>query len=363
MRTTWSVAAVMTAALCVANLAGCSRAAAREVRLDAGRSLGTPITFRNLSLVPVYDTKATATGAYMTLDEGLKARRVTVRESPNGGDVNRLFVTNAGPKPVYLIAGEVVLGGQQDRCVGKDTVIPPSKRPIPITVFCVEHGRWSGEARFSDSARTVAAHKIRASAQEGAVAPVRGGDGPTAMAANARAARISEGQSKVWEEVAAKNRRFGAAPSSGTYRDVLQGTGGTSGASTAPYIKALASALPKDKRLAGVVVAVDGKVVAADVFGDTALFRKLFPKLLRSYASDAAEAAGGKAGRTKAVTASAARAFLAEAGKGKSSAVDRSADNTITRLETSKAMLFRSSSPAMGGAAAAKSLHENYLGK
>jgi hypothetical protein len=41
----------------------------------------------------------------------------------------------------------------------------------------------------------------------------------------------------------------------------------------------------------GVIVAVNGKVESMDVFESTPLFRKLWPKLLKSYALDAANAA------------------------------------------------------------------------
>src|SRR5579871_259551 len=64
--------------------------AAATVRLDAHRSLGTARQFRNLTLIPVYDSAARATDTYMTLDEGLKAKVVKVKESPGGGEVNTL---------------------------------------------------------------------------------------------------------------------------------------------------------------------------------------------------------------------------------------------------------------------------------
>lgn len=339
-------------AACASATFGCGKAASERVTVDTKRSLGAPVTYRNLSLVPVYDAGAPHSDTYMTLDEGLNARAVRVTEAPSGGDVNRLFVTNAGPKPLYLMAGEVVLGGQQDRCIGKDTVIPPDKRPIPITVYCVEHGRWSGRAEFAGSAGTVAGSAIRASAQDGSVVAAR--------TAGERASRLSDSQSKVWDHVAEKNRRFGAAPSTGTYRDVLQGTGGSSGKSMAPYVTALSEALPDDPPLTGVVVAINGKPLAADVFGEPALFRKLWPKLLKSYAADAAEAARVGAAVKLSTTATAAKAFLEGAATGKSKTVDRSHYGVVTRREGRRALVFET---APATPAASKPLHENYVGK
>src|SRR5436189_2963026 len=72
--------------------------------LDAHRSLGAPRSFRNLTLIPVYDSAARSTGDYVTLDEGLKAKWVFVKEAQGGGSVNTLYITNTGPKPVYIMA-------------------------------------------------------------------------------------------------------------------------------------------------------------------------------------------------------------------------------------------------------------------
>src|SRR5262245_10485419 len=128
------------------------RARTARIPLDKNRFLGTPKTFQNLTLIPVYAPGAKATNAFMTLDEGLKAKVVKVREAKDGGTVNVLYITNTGGKPLYIMAGEVVLGGQQDRSLGTDTIIPPNEKEVPVTAFCVEHGRWSGKVEFEQSA-------------------------------------------------------------------------------------------------------------------------------------------------------------------------------------------------------------------
>ena len=70
---------------------------AQTVSLDSHRTLGAPKTFRNLTLIPVYDLAAKPKGTYLTLDEGLQTKQVTVKESPDGGDVNTLYVSNVEP--------------------------------------------------------------------------------------------------------------------------------------------------------------------------------------------------------------------------------------------------------------------------
>lgn len=276
--------------------------------LDTTRSLGSPRRFRNLTLFPVYNTAARSTNTYTTLDEGLRARRVKVREAQGGGDVNTLYVSNTGAKPLYLMAGEVVLGRQQDRCLAKDTIIPPGKKGVPITIFCVEHGRWTGQEVFDASAQTVASADIRKSAQEGEFMAERASAPPAVggmvQPMRVATAPIGQAQEQVWAKVAQKNQSFKATPASGTYREVLNLSGGEARQSIAPYLKSLSGSLEPDPHLVGVVAAVNCKVVAADIFGDPTLFRKLWPKLLRSYAADAAENAGNKTLSRRPVTAS-----------------------------------------------------------
>jgi hypothetical protein len=340
------------------------------------RSLGAPKQFRNLTLIPVYDTAAKATGDYITLDEGLKAKLVFIKESRAGGEVNTLHVTNKGKKPLYLMAGEVVLGGQQDRCLGRDTIIPPGKRNQPVTVFCVEHGRWNGKGEFDRSAKAVASADIRASAQEGALAPpavvtgtVRRGRGAAneqAQQAGGRPAMagIGDAQGKVWQKVEEKNAKFKAQNATGTYRGVLEMSAGEAGKSVAPYEKALNSALGNDVTVVGVVAAINGRVVAADVFGDPGLFRKLWPKLLRSYAADAAEQASAAKKPMPAVTAASAKAFLTEASDAKSRTENKSDVSTSLRLESTNTLSYRlQPAKAAGAGGSPAALHENHIRK
>jgi hypothetical protein len=57
------------------------------------------------------------------------------------------------------------------------------------------------------------------------------------------------------------------------------------------YLDRLQSPVAAERQAVGVIVAINGKVTAADVFQSTPLFLKLWPKLLKSYALDAATAA------------------------------------------------------------------------
>src|SRR5205823_6905971 len=84
---------------------------------------------------------------FLTLQEALDQKKAVVNETSN---VNQLTVENvAGDVEIFLMTGDIVKGGKQDRAIAFDMIIPPKSGAIPIGSFCVEHGRWSqrgGEA-------------------------------------------------------------------------------------------------------------------------------------------------------------------------------------------------------------------------
>src|SRR5438477_402059 len=87
-------------------------------------ALGTPITYENVTIVPVTlaDFEHREADNYISLAEAKKNGWVEISEMPEGQEVNQLFVKNLGKRPLMLLAGELLLGGKQDRVVAKDTV-------------------------------------------------------------------------------------------------------------------------------------------------------------------------------------------------------------------------------------------------
>lgn len=336
-----------------------------RLKLDKHREIGQPSAFRNLTLIPIYDDTARPADTYMTLDEGMKSKQVSVKESKEGGDVNTLYVTNDGAKPLYLMGGEVVLGGQQDRCLARDTIILPGKHDVPVTVFCVEHGRWSGHREFDNSAPTVASIDIRSKAQNGEFyaaressnqihamtsRPVAGISGRevnriAAVDANtptraSSSGKVSSAQQQVWDKVAQKNMKLKTGSSTGTYRTALTLAGGDAQKSVPAYLKSLSDSLGKDSHLVGVAAAINGKVVAADIFDNPILFQKLWPKLLRSFAADAVENASSNGKSAQKVSSNQVKDFLIGATDAKSRIENKSDVSSTVRYESSQAVTF-----------------------
>jgi len=261
-----------------------------------------PITYENISIFPVVSSVSQDTSAFVTLDEGLSSGDVLVREQGSdgmarsrgtqvpqyntGASVNQLVLINRGKRPVLLLAGELVSGGKQDRIIAKDRIIAPGADPLPLDVFCVEHGRWSSGLQFS-AAKTMVHPSVR------------------------EQAAVNQSQSEVWESVRKGTTANVAAPPSASPRiaatdlaDVVSSTAPTQsyskmyqesrvGVSVDSFVDemqrrfARATSGSKGEHIVGVVVAYGGEVAWSDIFASGELFHHYWTKLLRSYAVEA----------------------------------------------------------------------------
>jgi hypothetical protein len=316
----------------------CQRQAqAGEVAAVAGYKVLEPIRHGNLTVFPVVAAKSYPTGEFLTLDEGLRSGEVVVTEAGNvqglirrhpmpevrhdGAQVNRLVLVNNSKRPLLLLAGEIVSGGKQDRVIGKDRIVPPESEPVDLSVFCVEPGRWVATTE----------HFGASQALYGGVASGPAGlpNAPPPMALMAQPsirakAMGDKDQNEVWAEVrkqrAAVSESVAVAGAAPGVADELSRT--TSYAKVneneevRKQVDAVAGPIQQnyqslirqlhDRNAVGVVVAVNGRIIWADVFASTDLLEKYWPKLVRSYASEAVVSRA----KDIAVSADRAQAFL-----------------------------------------------------
>jgi len=263
-----------------------------------------PVVYENISVFPVIASYGQDTSAFLTLEEGLATGEVVVSErgynemvrgrdgrpvyipQPSGGaSVNQLVLINRSRRPLLLLAGELVSGGKQDRIIGKDRIVPVGAPPLPLDVFCVEHGRWTGVANFS-AASTIVHPSVREQAavnqnQNNVWDAVR--SGTTAKPApSAPAARLSmpsiagaianNGRTEAYEKIY-QSPAVGVSIDDFVAEVQRRFTYATSGL--------------KGERVVGVVVAYGGEVAWSDIFASGELFDHYWHKLLRSYSIEA----------------------------------------------------------------------------
>jgi hypothetical protein len=253
--------------------------------LGPGTTLLEPIRYRQLTVIPVARTEPARNGTdYLTLAAGLEGKQVVVAET---GSVNVVQVRNGSPRPLLLLAGEIILGGRQDRVIAQGVIVAPRETAM-VAVYCVEHGRWSGADRFS-------------------------GAGGMAEAGVRAAAEFESSQQGVWDRVALKSRKLGAAPTTGTYRNLAVGEEGRRAAEPfRAHLRAALEKLPERDRLVGLVAAINGRIASVDLFADPKLFARYRDALLDSYFISAADVPE-TADAAKAPTAKAVDNFVSAA--------------------------------------------------
>ncbi len=192
-----------------------------------------------------------------TLEEA-RARGALLISEREQATVPELIVENRGKVHVLLLAGEILLGGKQNRVLSEDILLPPFSGPRNIGVYCVEQGRWAGRGKDFETKGTFAAPALRSRVMEKA------------------------DQARVWGEVDKYSRLTGAPSPTRSYQEIYEK------GEVKDHLKAVEQGI--DHRAApgalGAAVFVGGTLAGLDLFHDPGLFAREWPKLLRAQALD-----------------------------------------------------------------------------
>jgi hypothetical protein len=230
-----------------------------------------PFTQDNLTVFLIHGKDKIKGQTFLTLQEALVQKKVIVRETRS---VNELSIENISSEEVYVQSGDIVKGGQQDRMLVVDLILPPRSGKIPISAFCVENGRWSQRGTetvtaFDSSANAIAGRDLKL------------------------AAKSAGSQGEVWKQVAVAQDKLSAntgtrvngAASPTSFQLALENNEVQKTSDS--YFKALAGIIDGKSDVIGYVFAINGKINSADIYASSALFKKLWPKLLKSSAIEA----------------------------------------------------------------------------
>jgi hypothetical protein len=257
---------------------------------------------------------------YLTLDDGLKEGLVTISEQEHER-VGSLWIDNQSDRPLYLQEGERLIGGKQDRTIISSLVIPPRSGKTSVPTFCVEHNRWVEGNKGREFGFSV----------NPALAPkgVRG------------AAKVEGSQERVWVCCAAQkdsaHKTLQCPNTNSSVNEMLD----------APQVQTLSEEYATDLERAldraensdavGMAIVFNGQIEEVDLYPNRALFRKLFPRLIRAYAVQVAllkDQPGGGEPLTDAAVAQFLRATDAKSEKKKT--LDAHNDVQVNELDDSR---------------------------
>jgi hypothetical protein len=263
--------------------------------------LSGPYTHGNLTLFLIHGEDLLKGRKFLTLDEALEQKKIVVHETKN---VNQLSVENiSADNDVFIASGDIVKGGEQDRVLAYDLIVPAKSGKMPLASFCVESGRWNmraGEekATFGSSKDQIATKDLklanRAEASQDLVWK-RVAMAQKQLTDNLKT-KVQDGKSETSLQLSLENKKLVE-----TVRE---------------YEKQLASVIKDQKDVVGYAFAINGQINSTDAYASSELFLKLWPKLLKASCVEAV--AELKQDKTfPAVSAEHVKTFMADAAKGK----------------------------------------------
>ena len=244
----------------------------KEIQLSNYRLSG-PYKFEDLSIFLIHTEDAPGSRVYTSLEDAMDRKIVIVHETSN---VNELAIENlSATEDVFVQAGEIVKGGQQDRVLTVDLVLPANSGVVPISAFCVEHGRW--QPRGGESADQF-------SLTEMAV--------PYSLLYAVKEVATQVG---VWDEVKhSQDRMVAGVAADSPVRSELSPTSlplalesEAVQESAAPYINNISSAVDRWNDVVGFAFAINDEIKGADVYSSNAMFKRFWPRLLKAAAVEA----------------------------------------------------------------------------
>lgn len=303
--------------------------------------LSGPYTHKNLTLFLVHGKDRT-NKTFLTLQEALAQKKVRVYETK---DVNELAIRNLSRQDIYVQSGDIVRGGEQDRMISMDFIVPPRSGRMPIAAFCVESGRWSKRGNevageFTSSSNSVATRDLKL------------------------AAKKENSQDAVWQNVALAqdklSRNVGGSVRARSSESSFELSVEDSKVkeTTAAYINALSRTLQNKSDVIGYVFAINGHVNSADVYASSALFVKLWPKLLKASAVEAI-AELNKDQSAQPVATETIETFLADSEKATAAAKEVTPRVRVVTREDDKNIFFETQDRLQKDAW----VHRNYIRK
>jgi hypothetical protein len=234
--------------------------------------ISEPVTHDNLTVFFVHGPDSVAdTHKVASLQEALQAGWAVVHET---GDVNELAVENRSEDyELFIQEGDIIKGGQQDRVFAIDMLVPPKSGVVPFPAHCVEQGRWQGRGQESATQFNKSDQRI--------------------VGSKLAYANATRQQSEVWGNVKENQDKLAkslktkvtAAQSETSFQLTLENK--DLQAKVSEFEKALRASGESSKHIVGVVFLVNGKITGAEVYGSNTLFKKAWPRLLRSQSADA----------------------------------------------------------------------------
>lgn len=229
-----------------------------------GLQVCDPIGHENLTLVPLR-ADGRAGLDYILSAQGIEAGTLVITEIGESGSVPELLAHNRGRQMVLLLDGEELVGAKQNRVLNTSILLAAgSKTKIPVS--CVEQGRWRHTSgQFGSGSYSPGSLRRRKSVDVTRNLRERG--------------QARSDQAAVWNSVQKSLSLASTTSLTGAMHEIIE--------NRRESLDAYAEHLPYPKDTSGVIAAINGRFVAADVFDNPRTLERVWRRLVTGYALDA----------------------------------------------------------------------------
>lgn len=228
--------------------------------------LGDPCTSGPLTVFPVLATNG-GYGDYVLLADAVKSGVAKVKELNKRGNIPVIQIDNGGKLPVLGIQGEEYVGAKQNRTLNISVLAGPGKTRIPVT--CVEQGRWDmGPTCFAAGAYE--SMNMR-SMKMGAL-------NKSSKTVKDKLKKFFADQGMVWGAVQEASYLHGVNSRTMALNDIY------SSDKVSKSLDEIMGGIELPHETRGAAIGISGRIVACDLFEDSTVFNRIWPRILRSYA-------------------------------------------------------------------------------
>jgi hypothetical protein len=263
--------------------------------------IANPVVRDNLAVYFVHGN-GTSAAAPISLEQALATGAVKINESAK----RPVTIENLSGASVFIPLGTLLVGGLQDQVVSRSLILPPGSGPVALSLFCVDPFRSTARGdedptTFSSTGALFPSRMARlailaAGADTKAVEQIRQDgvwwsiDTLRAQLTRVLGEPLEPAQAATWKnderndgssEVVLRARQspwrtsLPVALTNGKLAELL-----------APYLDAYAPEAASDDVI-GAVFAVNGRIEGAELYQSHELFGRMWPNLLRAYATQA----------------------------------------------------------------------------
>lgn len=225
--------------------------------------LGDLQTFENISILPLFMEISNIPG-YISLASALNTEKFIIQEVDEYGDVPTLKVINKLNEDVFMMEGEELKGGKQNRVLNTSILVEKNST-LDIPVSCTERGRW---------------HYTSSRHEDPVVIPskLRNINNMLVFTRLCTEERYVSDQNLIWEEVDRYSNKFRIKSKTSALRDVYE--------NLKENLDKNLKNFPILENQKGLIVFINGKLKGMDLISLSSVYKDLHEKIIKSYLID-----------------------------------------------------------------------------